>query len=305
MRNHVIDEITNLAETDDRIMLLTGDLGFGVLENFAAKFPRRYINTGIAEQNMTSVAAGLALEGNLVFTYSIGNFPTMRCLEQIRNDICYHEANVKILSLGGGFAYATLGMSHHATEDIAIMRSLPNMRVYVPADVPEALACLQDAYNYNGPAFIRMARGREPNQHSANEIININKIIQVQKIGKDINIFTTGTQLAEGIKLQKLFSDDNLSVGLFSVPRIKPIDDCSIREIAKNCKLLITMEDHNIIGGLGSAIAELLSEMPSHAILHRFGLADTYTSVVGDQDYLRDYYNLSAKKVYEIITKKL
>ena len=228
----------------------------------------------------------------------------MRCLEQIRNDICYHDANVKILSLGGGFAYATLGMSHHATEDISIMRSLPNMRVYVPADVPEALVCLKDAYINDGPAFIRMARGREPNQHFENEIIDIDKIIKIQEIGKDINIFTTGTQLAEGKKLQSLFSEKNFSVGLFSIPRIKPIDIDSIKEIAKNCKIVITLEDHNIIGGLGSTVAEILSEMPLHAILHRVGLVETYTSIVGNQDYLRDYYNLSANKVFEIIINK-
>ena len=304
MRNHVIDEITRLAESDERIVILTGDLGFGVLENYASKFPNRFINTGIAEQNMTSVAAGLALEGNLVFTYSIGNFPTMRCLEQIRNDICYHEANVKILSLGGGFAYASLGMSHHATEDIAIMRSLPNMRVYVPADVPEALACLKDAYNTEGPAFIRMARGREPNQHPDNTIIDVNKLVILEEIGTDVNILTTGTVLSEGIILQKMLNNKGINVGLFSVPRIKPIDVDGITELATKSKLLITMEDHNIIGGLGSTVAEILSEMPTRSILYRSGLRETYTSVVGDQDYLRDYYNLSAKKVYDIILKK-
>ena len=117
MRNHIVDGITELAKADDRIMIITADLGFSVLEKFAELFPNRYINCGISEQNMASVAAGLALEGNMVFMYSIGNFPTLRCIEQVRNNICYHEANVKILAVGGGFSYGTLGMTHHATED--------------------------------------------------------------------------------------------------------------------------------------------------------------------------------------------
>lgn len=304
MRNHVIDEITKLAEQDDRIIILTGDLGFGVLENFATKFPNRFINVGIAEQNMTSVAAGLALEGNLVFTYSIGNFPTMRCLEQIRNDVCYHNANVKILSLGGGFAYASLGMSHHATEDIAIMRSLPNMRVFVPADVSEALSCLREAYKHDGPAFIRMARGKEPNLHDENDVIDGTNLVKIVSPGKDVNILTTGTILAEGIELQRMLKERDVDSGLFSVPSIKPIDCETIKYLAKNCKLLITMEDHNVIGGLGSCVAEILSELNEHAVLYRSGLIETYTDVVGDQDYLRNIYNLSAQKVFDIVISK-
>lgn len=165
MRNHVIDRITEMAEENDRIMLLCADLGYNVVNKYMEKFPDRFVNVGIAEQNMASVAAGLALEGNIVFTYSIGNFPTLRCIEQIRNDICYHNVDVKILAVGGGFAYGDLGMSHHATEDIAMMKALPNMRVYVPADDVEAVACLEEAISIKGPAYIRMARGKEPRQH--------------------------------------------------------------------------------------------------------------------------------------------
>lgn len=138
MRNHAVAEIEKLAEKDTHIYLMTGDLEYGVLDQFAQKYPQRFINAGISEENMTAVAAGIALSGNTVFTYSIGNFPGMRCLEWIRNDICYHDADVKIIAVGGGFSYGQLGMSHHATEDIAVMRAMPNMRVYVPADPSEA-----------------------------------------------------------------------------------------------------------------------------------------------------------------------
>ena len=298
MRNHVIDEITKLAANDKRIMLVTADLGFNVVENFQESYPDRYINTGIAEQNMAAVSAGLALEGNMVFTYSIGNFPTLRCIEQIRNLICYHNANVKILAVGGGFAYGSLGMTHHATEDIAMMRSLPNMKVYVPADAVEAVACLRDLCKYDGPAYLRMARGREDNIHLSKEKIDINKCIALKSVSEDVNIFVAGTVAAEAVKLQKMIEEYGLGCGLYTVPRIKPIDYKSISEIASASKYILTLEEHNIIGGLGGSIAEVISDLPKHGVLMRYGLQDVYTSEVGNQDYLRDFYGLSAEKIF-------
>ena len=298
MRDHVIAEITRMAAIDERIVLVTGDLGYNVLNHYQNAFPSRFVNVGISEQNMAAVAAGLALEGNLVFMYSIGNFPTLRCIEQIRNDICYHHANVKILSLGGGFAYGSLGMTHHATEDIAVMRAIPNMRVYAPADAIEAVACLIEACKSDEPAFIRMARGSEPNQHAQGKVVDVTKFIPIKPPGSDVNILTTGTILSEGIKLQKQLRESGRSVGLFSVPCIKPLDDGMVRRLVIASRLIVTMEDHNHIGGLGSAVAEVMADVRgNHAILLRAGLKDTFTEVVGSQDYLRDYYELSAEKV--------
>lgn len=302
MRNHVISKITEIAQTDSRIMLIIADLGYNVVEEFQKKYPKRFINVGIAEQNMTAVAAGLALEGNMVFTYSIGNFPTLRCIEQIRNDVCYHNANVKILAVGGGFSYGDLGMTHHATEDIAMMRALPNMRVYVPADEIDAVECLLDAYSFDGPAYIRMARGKEKVFHKETQNIDVTKLVPFSLIGKTINIFTTGTVLSEGKELQQMLENSGISSGIFSVPRIKPIDAEGIKKIAANSELLITIEEHNVIGGLGGAVAEILSEMRiPHAMLYRAGLQDTYTSIVGDQAYLRSCYGISAQKIFEHI----
>lgn len=304
MRNHVINRITEKALDDERLMLICADLGYNVVNEFAEKFPDRFVNVGIAEQNMASVAAGLALEGNIVFTYSIGNFPTLRCIEQIRNDICYHNANVKILAVGGGFAYGDLGMSHHATEDIAIMRALPNMRVYVPADELEALACLEEAMKIEGPVYIRMARGREPKQHRDNENLCINKLLPVvNKIESQISIVAAGTVLSEAVKLSYLFEKENIGAQVFSSPSVKPLDEQGITALARKCNLLVSMEDHNVIGGLGEAIAAVLSEMNTHARLIRIGLNDTYTSVVGGQDYLREYYGISAQRVRERILR--
>ena len=161
MRNHLINELTAIAKKDKDVMLIAGDLGFGVLNEFMETLPDQFINAGICEQNMASVAAGLALEGKKVYVYSIGNFPGIRCLEQVRNDICYHNANVKIIVVGGGFAYGQLGMSHHATEDLSIMRSLPNMTVYSPSDPLEAVDVIREAYATEGPGYIRLGKGGE------------------------------------------------------------------------------------------------------------------------------------------------
>lgn len=305
MRNHVITELVKLARTDSRIMLAIADLGFNVVEGFQKEFPDRFINVGIAEQNLTAVAAGLAHEGNEVFTYSIGNFPTLRCIEQIRNMVCYHQANVKILAVGGGFAYGTLGMTHHATEDIAMMRSLPNMRVFVPADAIEAVSCLHEMCKYDGPCYLRMARGHEPNIHSEPDytVIDIRHLLPIVEGGNKVAILASGTILSGAVKLQQMLTNAGISSSVYSVPSIKPIDEESIRRISQTAKLIITMEEHNIIGGLGGAVAEVVSSLSNHAPLQRFGLQDTFTSEVGNQDYLRDYYGLSAKKIYPSVIK--
>lgn len=306
MRNHAIRKLTDIAEKDERIMLVCADLGYNVLNIFEEKFPERYVNVGIAEQNMTAVATGLALEGNIVFTYSIGNFPTLRCMEQIRNDVCYHNANVKILSVGGGFAYGDLGMSHHATEDIAMMRALPAMQVYVPADPIEAAACIEEVYEKEGPAFVRMAKGGEPFLHNSRAIENISDLQPMADAGSDINILACGSVVSEGIRLKEMLDAHGYSVGVYSVPCIKPAAEEIIKNLARSCRLLVTMEEHTIIGGLGGMVAEVISEIHGiHAALFRVGLRDTYTGVVGSQVFLRDCYGLSAKSCYQSILNRM
>lgn len=304
MRNEVVAELTNFASQDTRVLLATADLGYNVLDVFFKNFPRRYINVGIAEQNLATISAGLALEGNMVFTYSIGNFPTLRCIEQIRNCICYHNANVKILAVGGGFAYGSLGMTHHATEDIAMMRALPNMKVYVPGDALEAVKCFQEMCKFDGPAYLRMARGNEPNVHEKKEFI-VNRIIPLDENGNDIIIFASGTIVSEAVKLQRLFKDNSINSSVYSVPVVKPIDAQSIIDLANTSKLIITIEEHNVIGGLGSAVSEVLAQLPSHAQVIRIGLNDEFTSIVGNQDYLREVYGLSAEQIYIKVMKLL
>ncbi len=306
MRDHVISQLVELVKMDPHIYLICGDLGYVVLDKFKEAAPNNFLNSGIAEQNMTALAAGLAMEGNTVFTYSIGNFPTLRCIEQIRNDVCYHHANVKILAVGGGFVYGNQGVTHHATEDIAVMRALPTMRVYVPGDAYEAMECLKEAYEIPGPAYIRLARNKEQNFHEEGAVIDINKIQAYSKKGSEVNILTTGSILCEGIKLQKILEDQGISAGIYSIPRVKPIDGDGIKELAKSCNLLVTMEEHQVEGGLGGAVAEVLSSIKEqHAVLYRSGLNNMFSDTTGSQEYLRNYYNISADTLLPIIKEEL
>lgn len=306
MRDHVISELVEYVKKDPNLYLICGDLGYVVLDKFREAAPDNFINAGIAEQNMTALAAGLALEGNTVFTYSIGNFPTLRCLEQIRNDVCYHNANVKILAVGGGFVYGNQGVTHHATEDIAVMRALPGMRVYVPGDAYEAIACIKEAYETKGPAYIRLARNKEQNFHEEGAVVDITKIEAYSSKGSDVNILTTGSILTEGIKLQKLLAEQGISAGVFSVPRVKPIDEAGITDIAVSSKLLVTMEEHQISCGLGGAVAEVISAIgDKHAKLYRAGLDNRFSDTTGSQEYLRDQYTISADTLLPVIMKEL
>src|SRR5580704_16656925 len=179
MRGAFFDALLTLAERDHRINLIVGDLGFGVVETFAQRFPDRFLNAGIAEQNMTGIAAGMALSGRIVFTYSIANFPILRCLEQVRNDVCYHNANVKIVAVGGGLAYGSLGSTHHATEDLAIMRALPRMVVVAPGDTMEAEAATEAIALHPGPCYLRLGRAGEASVHQEKIRIQLGKAIQV------------------------------------------------------------------------------------------------------------------------------
>ena len=300
MRDTFFATLSQLAKENKNIEVVTGDLGFGVLKPFWEAHPDQIINAGIAEQNLTSVAAGMALEGKTVFTYSIGNFPTLRCLEQIRNDCAYHNANVKIVCVGGGFVYGSLGMSHHATEDIAVMRALPGVTVLCPGDLVEATAVTKAIANYPGTCYVRLGRGGEKKIHSDNIDFEIGKAIKVRE-GKDVAIFSTGAIFEEVAEACEILKENGITPTVYTFPTVKPIDTETICEIAKSHKLIVTCEEHNLSGGFGSAVAEVLAELTSHARLLRMGMNDQYCTIVGDQKYLRDQYGISGKKIAEKI----
>lgn len=302
MRDTFVRTLVELAKENKNIELITGDLGFGVLKPYYETVPDQFTNAGIAEQNMTTVAAGMALEGKIVFTYSIGNFPTLRCLEQIRNDCAYHHANVKVVCVGGGFVYGSLGMSHHATEDLAILRALPDVVVMAPADLVEAEECTKALATYSGTAYLRLGRGGEKRIHDSIEDFQIGKAIKVHG-GEKIAIFSTGAIFEEVTVAYDKLVERGYSPAVYTFPTIKPIDIETIEEVAKNFKLIVTCEEHNIVGGFGGAVAAVIAEMKfKKAVLMRIGINDEYAIRVGNQKYLREQYNIDAESIVKRVT---
>lgn len=305
MRDTFVRTLVQLAKEDKNIELITGDLGFGVLKPYWEQCPDQFTNAGIAEQNMTGIAAGMALQGKTVFTYSIGNFPTLRCLEQIRNDCAYHNANVKVVCVGGGFVYGSLGMSHHATEDLAILRALPDVVVLAPADLVEAEECTKALVKYKGTAYLRLGRGGEKQIHSKIENFQIGKAVKVQD-GCEVAIFSTGAIFEEVTTCAEMLNERGITPTIYTFPTVKPIDKETIEKVAKEVPLIVTCEEHNVIGGFGSAVAEVMAEIKDKkAVLMRVGLNDEYSIRVGNQNYLRSQYGIDAKNIVAKIVNAL
>lgn len=299
MRDTFVKTLLEIAKKDKNVYLITGDLGFGVLKPFWNELPDQIINAGIAEQNMTSIAAGLALQGKIVYTYSIGNFPTLRCIEQIRNDCAYHNANVKVVCVGGGFVYGSLGMSHHATEDIAIMRSLPDVTVLAPGDLVEAEYATKAIYEQQGTCYLRLGRGGEKRIHDKIEGFAVGKAIEIQK-GERVAVFSTGAIFDEVNEACEELKAQGITPTVYTFPTVKPIDKEVILDCAKTHKAIVTVEEHNLSGGFGSAVAEVLAEADGvKAKLVRVALDDRYSCIVGSQKYLRKQYSIDADTIAE------
>ncbi len=305
MRSAFFRALCATAEQDERIFLLVGDLGFGAVEPFASRFPRRFLNVGVAEQNLTGIAAGLALSGKIVFTYSIANFPILRCLEQIRNDVCYHNLNVKIVAVGGGYAYGALGASHHATEDLAILRSLPNMTVLAPGDPLEAEAATRAIASRPGPCYLRLGRAGEPAVHHDLKGFAIGRAVRLCE-GEDLTLITTGGMLACGFQVAEQLRHCGLNARLLSMHTLKPLDQDAVLRAARETGAVFTIEEHSLIGGLGSAVAEVLAEQCRTPVLFkRVGLPSAFSDCVGDQEFLRHRHGLSAGQLQNSILEAM
>jgi transketolase len=290
-----------LAERDPRIMLITGDLGFGVLDEFRRRFPRQFINCGVAEQNMAGIAAGLALEGYLVYTYSIANFVFMRCLEQIRNDAAYHECNVKVVCVGGGFSYGPLGISHHATEDLAIMRALPNVTVVAPCDNWEASEATAAIARHPGVCYLRLDKSSADEFGSSSDEFNLGRM-RVFRDGADITLVAAGGIMGDVLQAANELAEQGIYCRVLSAHTIKPLDVESILRAAQETGGLITVEEHTVDGGLGGAVAEALLECGCHPIaFYRVGLRAGFSSTVGSQRYLRQQYGMDKSSIIEAV----
>jgi transketolase len=303
MRDAFLDALTSLAEKDKDVVLLTGDLGYGVFEEFESRFPGQYFNVGVAEQNMSGIASGLSLEGKKVVTYSIGNFPTLRCLEQIRNDACYHDANITIVASGGGFSYGSLGMSHHATEDLAILRALPNISVVAPCTANEAGEAIKAMIQKGGVAYLRLDKTNAEESPIESPFI-IGKARRYKE-GNDITLVAIGGILNDvniaSVELKKL----GINARVVGMHTIKPIDKDEIIDAATNTGGIVTVEEHNIDGGLGSAVSEICMDygvIPKKFL--RIGLNNEYSSIVGSQQYLRSRYQIDSIAIIDKVKEQ-
>ncbi|MGN0779913.1 MAG: transketolase family protein [Aristaeellaceae bacterium] len=297
MRDAFVRALMREAAADPRLTLITGDLGFGVLKPFWETYPDQFINAGIAEQGMTGLAAGLARTGRTVLTYSIGNFPTLRCIEQIRNDCAYHDANVKIVCVGGGFVYGSLGMSHHATEDMAMLRALPGVTVFTPGDPAEVEAVVPVMLRTPGTCYLRLGRGGEPMLHDAPVTDWRMPQALTLRSGTDVALLSAGGMLSQTMGAADSLAAQGVSAEVVSFPCIKPIDKDKLVELAGRFRHVMTVEEHSIVGGFGSAVCEVLAETGLPCRVHRIGMEDEYSSIVGTQQYLRAQYRMDAPSI--------
>ena len=298
MRTSFINQLLEEAKTIKKIFLVIGDLGYHVVEPFMEAIPERFLNAGIAEQNMAGVAAGLAMTGYNVYIYSIGNFPTLRCLEQIRNDIAYHKANVKIVSVGAGYAYGSLGATHQPTEEIGALRAIPNMIVATPGDPVEARAIAKFSAEYDGPMYIRLGKAGEKVAHTEESLtVKAGDILPVMlNDGNKKAVLACGNIMAAA-KTQ--IEEQKLPYDLYSVPFVKPLNKEQMKAIVeKHPEGLITIEEHQASTGMGSAIVEQVNDMyakgdlTAYPIIKRVAIPDEFAPIVGTQMYLREYEGL-------------
>jgi transketolase len=304
MKTAFYQAITELARDNPRMIFVKGDMAY--IPDYQAAFPAQYLDVGVAEQNMIGVAAGLALEGWIPFTYSIVNFATMRCLEQIRNDIAYPNLNVKVVSCGTGVSYGPLGVTHHATEDLAIMRAIPNLTIFSPCDPHETMAVTKAAFAHVGPCFIRNGHGGEPTVHKEPIVdFTVGKAIQLKE-GNDAAILATGPTVYEALGAAVELAEEGYEVSCYSFPTIKPLDEEVINEAANQARLIVAAEDHNILGGFGSAVAEVVAELPARkAAFKRIGINDQFTSAIGSMEYLSRLYQIDKQAIKDCIKNNL
>ena len=297
MRNAFAKEITRLGQEDDRVVLLSGDIGNRLFDEFKATCPGRFFNCGVAEANMIGIAAGLAMSGFRPVCYTITPFITYRCLEQIRIDVCYHEAPVIIVGTGAGLSYASLGATHHSCEEMGMLRLLPGLAVMAPADSFEVQSCLRAALQHSGPSYLRIGKKGEPRVHAAAPAFQIGRAIPLRE-GRDVLFVCAGTLLPSTLAAADLLCARGVSTGVVSMPSVKPLDEALLRTAFSECQVVATVEEHSVLGGLGGAVAEWLSDQTAaRARLVRFGTADEFLHLTGEQDEAREHFGLTPQSM--------
>ncbi|MDD3944484.1 MAG: transketolase C-terminal domain-containing protein [Bacteroidales bacterium] len=301
MRTAFIKQLIEETRTNERIFLIVGDLGYNVVEAFRDAYPDRFLNVGIDEQNMAGIAAGLSMQGFIVYIYSIGNFPTLRCMEQIRFDIAYHHANVKVVAVGAGLSYADLGATHHATEEVGMLRSIPNMVIASPSDPNEARAITKISANYEGPMYIRLGKAGEKEVYPKYEDLTIGNIHCYQESDSENALLVTGSIMDYAVNW---INENNVQTAIFSVPFIKPLNKKLLAAVANKHHNIITLEEHQKSCGVGSAFIEQLSDLyqegkiAQYPKIRRIAMNDSFIEVAGNHAYLRQYAELVLNKEY-------
>lgn len=305
MRTAFTTTLLEQAQADSHIMLISGDLGYGVLEPYVQARPRQFLNLGVAEQQMMGFAAGLALSGRTVVVYSIATFLTLRAFEQVRNDICYQNLNVKLVGVGSGLTYSQYGATHHSMEDIGLMRLLPNMTVLAPGDPYEVAAATRAMISHRGPCYLRIGSRGEPNVHAAPPAFTIGRGIRLRE-GNDVALLTCGNMLANTVSAATLLEAAGIRATVISLPSVKPLDELLITQTAKRVPHLFTIEEHSGIGGLGSAVAAVVAQLPDrHGRLHIIAGPDAFQPVGGWLAYLRDRNGLTPQRIFQTVQQRL
>jgi len=303
MRKTCLDMVYELARTDSRIVFIGSDLGAGTLKQMKAEMPDRYYMEGVSEANLIGMAAGFALEGKIVYANTIATFLTRRCFEQVALDLCLHNVAVRLIGNGGGLVYAPLGPTHLATEDIAILRALPHMTILAPADAAEMRRLMPATVDHPGPIYIRLAKGGDPIVTGDRPFV-IGRIYPMRE-GSDALILTTGVLLKRALDAAEQLRQQGIEASVLHVPTVKPLDEAAVREHAARVPVIVTAEEHTIVGGLGSAVAEVLAESNFTAPkrFKRIGIPDAFPDQYGSQDSLMARYDITAAAIAATVSK--
>ncbi len=302
IRDAFFDELYNIAKNDSQVILLTADMGAHSLVKFKQDIPKQYFNVGIAEQSMVSIAAGLALRGKKVFIYTIIPFATLRCYEQIKIDLCCMNLPVTIVGVGPGLTYGSDGPTHHATQDIAIMRVLPELTILNPSDPVVAKASVNIAYKNNGPTYVRIDKGKLPSIYNEKKN-DFSDGLAVLSKGEDLTIITSGIMVYRAQEVAKLLSDNSISAGIIDLYRLKPINKNMLLEIIDNSKRIVTLEENSIVAGIGSIISEVLNDSQRRIPLKRIAILDEHCFKCGTREFLQGVYNLDSQSIVKNILK--
>ena len=306
MRNAFAAEVTRLAQEDSRLILLSGDIGNRLFNTFKETCPSRFFNCGVAEANMMGVAAALANEGYRPVVYTITPFTTTRCLEQIKLDVCYHGLPVTIVGVGAGLSYAGLGPTHHSFEDLAILRPLPGITLMAPCDAAETRVMLRKALDLGGPCYMRIGKKNEPAVHGAEPELIVGKGYLVYgETGADVTMLCAGTLMPNALEAAKMLEARGVSVRVVSMHTVKPLDGELVADSLKASKVVATLEEHGLIGGFGSSVAEFMVDGGIPGNLLRLGIPDRFVCRTGNQGNARACLGLDAAGIAEAISARL